>query len=67
MLRLQVFEPPTRAPYHEWACRLDVKEEVLEDEPKTSNGVNFQRKQDHVLVKKDVANDYFDDGGDARC
>jgi hypothetical protein len=48
----------------EWAYGLDVKEKVLEDGPKTSKGVNCQRKQDHVLVK-DVANDCVADGGDA--
>lgn len=46
---------------HEWACRLDVKKEVLSDSSNTFKGVNCQRDQDQFLVK-DVA-----DGCDTCC
>jgi len=35
--------------WHQGACGLDVKEEVLEGGSKTSKGVNYQMKQDHVV------------------
>ena len=38
---------------------------MLKDKSKTSKGVNCQKKQYHVLVKKDVDDDCFAGGDDA--
>jgi len=40
---------------------------MLKDKSKTSKGVNCQKKQYHVLVKKDVDDDCFAGGDDAHC
>jgi hypothetical protein len=40
---------------------------MLKDKSTTSKGVNCQRKQYHVLVKKDVDDDCVAGGDDARC